>query len=73
MTGNRPRVVLFVDESAASQEAQKAFEDVDAELLIMQATGPTVPSAKLGNAVYSGKWGIEFLLHGLPKRPTVQL
>jgi len=68
MTRNRPTVILFIDESVSSTEAVRAFREVDVELTLVQSSGPNIPSAKVGNTVYTGKWGIDFLLHGLPKR-----
>lgn len=68
MTSNRPKIFLFVDDSPTSKEALKAFREADVELITVQASGPSIPSAKLGNTVYTGRWGIDFLLQGLPKR-----
>ncbi len=68
MSGNRPRIVLYIDDSAASEEALKAFRDADVELSVVHTSGPNVPTAKLGNTVFAGRWGLDFLLYGLPKR-----
>lgn len=72
MTSDRPRVVLFVDDSAESRAVIQNFWDVDADVEIVSATGTSVPSAKVGNTVYAGRWGIGFLLQGLPKRVEVE-
>jgi len=69
MATRKPKVVLFLDESTESAAAKKlltdAVVDKGVEFELVPATGPGVPSARVGNTVYSGLVGLTLLAEGL--------
>ena len=59
------RIYLLVDDSEASLEAKQKLMGLGLNIELISASGPNVPSAKVGNTSYSGRWGIDFLVSGL--------
>lgn len=69
MAARKPKVVLFLDDSSESAAAKKlltdALTDKGLEFEVVPASGPGIPSARLGNTLYSGLVGVTLLAEGL--------
>ena len=61
------KVTLFVDDSIESHQAIERFRKVDVNLSVSYVSGYGLPSVKIGNTIYPGMWGVEFVLYGLEK------